>query len=144
MIFIRKATLQDAKQIQIIHETSLGYPFSLEATQNQLKAVLDKGEDIVLVAEMDGKVVGIIHAQYYLAIYHEEVFNVLGLAVANECHGKGVGKALMSELEKQVIAKGVKGIRLNSGEKRKEAHLFYESIGFTKEKYQAKFIKELN
>lgn len=37
---------------------------------------------------------------------------------------------------------GAKGVRLNSGASRTEAHAFYRHIGYTSEKQQIRFLKE--
>ena len=38
---------------------------------------------------------------------------------------------------------GIKKVRLNSGFSRKDAHIFYRSIGYNNEKEQIRFMKEL-
>ncbi|WP_161979421.1 hypothetical protein [Streptococcus sp. S784/96/1] len=39
-VTLRRLTLSDAPQLQVISETALGYPFSLEETEKQLERCL--------------------------------------------------------------------------------------------------------
>ena len=49
----------------------------------------------------------------------------------------------MYSAEKWAKNKGIQVMRLNSGGTRKEAHIFYRNIGFSDEKEQLRFIKEI-
>ena len=50
-----------------------------------------------------------MHAQLYEIIYSQTLLNVLGLAVAKEAEGRGIGKQLMTKLETE--AKSVTCLR---------------------------------
>lgn len=52
---------------------------------------------------------GYVHAQLYETIYSQTLLNVLGLAVAKEAEGRGIGKQLMTKLETE--AKSVTCLR---------------------------------
>ena len=56
---IRKVQLRDATSIQRINAESLGYDFDREATEAQLKRLLETDQHLILVVEEVGK------AQFY-------------------------------------------------------------------------------
>ena len=85
-----------------------------------------------------------MHAQLYETIYSQTLLNVLGLAVAKEAEGRGIGKQLMTKLETEAKKCNLSAIRLNSGEQRTAAHQFYEHIGYVSDKKQKRFIKYLD
>ena len=54
---------------------------------------------------------------------------------------KGIGKQLMQKIEQAASERDLVGVRLNSGETRTGAHKFYESIGYSSDKNQKRFLK---
>lgn len=70
--------------------------------------------------------------------------NIMGIAVSSDHRRGGVGKALMSAVEKWAAETGAEAIRLNSGKTREGAHAFYRGIGFEGDKEQLNFKKYLN
>ncbi|WP_162012615.1 GNAT family N-acetyltransferase [Streptococcus sp. S784/96/1] len=143
-VTLRRLTLSDAPQLQVISETALGYPFSLEETEKQLERCLANDSHFLIgaVDETD-QVIGYVQAQIYEAIYSERGLNVLGLAVSLAHQGQGIGRLLMEELERQALEADLAFIRLNSGSHRLEAHAFYRKIGYNGDKTQVRFIKKL-
>lgn len=139
---IRKAVVDDFEEIHKICEMDLGYNCDKELLKERLEA-LNPARECVLVGVLDGKVVGFIHVERYEVLYAESMCNVLGLAVAKEYRRKGVGKELLHEAEKWARENGIFMMRLNSGMKRKEAHLFYRNNGYGSEKEQMRFIKKI-
>lgn len=122
----------------------LGYPVSVELVEEQLIKLLVRDDHFMRVYEdINGKVLGFIEAQEYESLYSQKGFNILGLAVLPEAQEKGIGKQLIVALEQYANQKNYSFIRLNSGEHRKEAHLFYEAMGYDGQKMQKRFIKQL-
>jgi GNAT superfamily N-acetyltransferase len=138
---IRLATINDAEDIQKINSEVLQYDYPLEKAKEMLRLILALDWQMIYVAEIDGELVGYVQAHKYLGTYFDLFVNIIGLAVASEFQGQGVGKALMIATETWAKNNGAKGVRLNSGEKRLEAHAFYEKIGYDKAKLQANFQK---
>lgn len=62
--------------------------------------------------------------------------------VSGECRGRGIGKELMLTIEKMARERECYYIFFVSGAKRKEAHRFYESLGYRLDEVQGfkKFI----
>ena len=141
---IRNIRLEDAKAIRDISEFSLGYKTTEAVTERQIAKLLKDRQHFIRVYEDDEThtVVGFIHAEAYELLYKESGFNILGLAVLPEYRRCGIGRQLLQAVEAETAARNYRFIRLNSGEQRKEAHVFYERCGYTCTKLQKRFIKE--
>ena len=93
--------------------------------------------------EQTRKIIGFVHAESYESLYMEAGLNILALAVDCNFQGQGIGKKLMSYIEDYALENNISFIRLNSNVCRKEAHKFYESIGYVCDKTQKRLIKKL-
>ena len=140
---VRKADINDASAICRICTDDLGYECSEEFVLSRLKNI-DGSREAVFAAEIDGTVVGYIHAEIYNTLYFQSMINILGLAVSNDYMRQGIGKALISHAENWGKELGIKIVRLNSGYSRKEAHEFYKAMGYDDEKLQMRFLKNLD
>ena len=141
---IREINISDAKDIQKICKTSLGYDVDISTVENQIKKLsCDNKNHILAVYEDENtkKVIGFVHAQVYESVYSDTGLNILGLAVDPDFRGNGVGKKLIGYIEKYAMDNGISFIRLNSANHRVEAHKFYENIGYNCDKLQKRFIK---
>lgn len=142
MIRVRNMKLTDAEAINLINAESLGYELSLEMTKNHMKKLLlNPNHHIFYVAEEEELVVGYVHAELYETLYSEPMLNVLALAINQNNQQRGIGKQLMQRIEQVASERDLVGVRLNSGEARTEAHKFYESIGYSSDKKQKRFLK---
>lgn len=140
---IREASLSDAEAIWILNCTEMGYPFPLEATVDKLERLLSRGCDKIYVATVDGAVVGYVHANDYDVIYAPHMKNIMGIAVAQDHKRKGIGKALLRQVELWASDTGAAGVRLVSGASRTDAHEFYRHCGYTGDKKQLNLKKKL-
>lgn len=136
---IRKVKLSDAAAIQRLNAESLGYDFDREATEAQLKKLLENDQHLILVAEEGGQVIGYAHAVSYDCLYFPCLLNLLVLAVAQDFQGQGHGRSLMQALREEGKAAGYTGIRINSGISRSAAHEFYRSLGCSEKADQKRF-----
>lgn len=141
-LIIRKLAIEDAPAICEISVEGLGYNCDLNLVQRKIQN-LDLKREAVFVCELDGKVAGYIHVEHYDTLYFETMANILALSVKKEFQKLGVGKALLLEAENWAKENGIKMMRLNSGINRKNAHGFYEHLGYVSEKDQKRFIKNL-
>ena len=139
---IRKVKLSDAAAIQRLNAECLGYDFDREATEGQLKRLLENDQHLILVAEADGQVIGYAHAASYDCLYFPSLLNLLALAVAQDFQGQGHGRELMQALREEAKAAGYTGIRINSGISRSAAHEFYRSLGCSEKAEQKRFYWE--
>ena len=141
-MIIREATLEDAFAICNISCADLGYDCSCEFVSTRISN-LDKGREKVFVAEVNGIVAGYVHAEKYQTLYFEPMINILGLAVSAGFRRRGIGRMLLKHAERWANEEGIHKIRLNSGGSRKEAHSFYRAMGYSNEKEQIRFIKDI-
>ena len=141
-MIIREATIEDAFAICNISCADLGFDCSCEFVSTRISN-LDKGREKVFVAEVNGIVAGYIHAEKYQTLYFEPMINILGLAVSSKFRRRGIGKMLLKRAERWANEVGIHKIRLNSGASRKEAHSFYRAMGYSNEKGQIRFIKDI-
>lgn len=140
-IVIRIVDVSDAAAIAEINKLEMGYEYSVKETENKINFLLDSKHDKIFVAELNSRTVGYVHANDYDTLYFNHFKNIMGIAVLKEFQHKGIGKMLMSEVEQWARETGAIGIRLVSGETRKEAHEFYRKCGFSYGKEQINFKK---
>ena len=136
---IRKVKLSDAAAIQQLNAECLGSDFDREATEAQLKRLLENDQHLISVAEEGGQVIGYAHAARYDCLYFPSLLNLLALAVAQGFQGQGHGRALMQALREEGKAAGYTGIRINSGISRSAAHEFYRCLGCSEKADQKRF-----
>ena len=143
---IRQATASDIPAMNELFRKDLGYEeCRLEIVEKQF-AGLDNSREAVFVAEAgddSGHIAGIIHVEKYNVLYFPTMANILGLAVAADFRRLGIGSALLKQAEEWARENGASSMRLNSGESRKQAHEFYRAQGYTDDKKQLRFIKDL-
>ena len=140
---VRKAEPQDSNAICEISRAAMGYACTAELVWDRLCSV-DDNREAVYVAELDGNIVGFIHAETYKLLYCEAMVNILGIAVDSQYRRHGAGKALLHQVENWAKSMGINTVRLNSGAARKEAHRFYEAMGYCDRKEQVRFVKALD
>ena len=143
---IRQATTSDIPAMNELFRKDLGYAeCTLEIVEKQF-AGLDNSREAVFVAEAEddsSHIAGVIHVEKYNVLYFPPMANILGLAVAADFRRQGIGSALLKRAEEWARENGASSMRLNSGESRKQAHEFYRAQGYTDDKKQLRFIKEL-
>jgi len=140
---IRPACIDDAAAIQRLNADEMGYDYPPEAMAAKLSAALTRKTERVFVAEVDGVVVGYVHAADYDVLYAPHMKNILGIAVAASYKRCGIGRALLCAVENWAKITDADGVRLVSGAVRTEAHAFYQSCGYEYGKDQKNFRKRV-
>lgn len=140
---IRLARLEDAAAITGLCG-QLGYPTQPPAVQTRLAEILAAPAQVVYVAEapLQG-VMGWVHVLRVCYLEAEPFAEIGGLVVERGQRGLGIGRALMAAGEAWARHQGLATVRLRSNIVRKEAHIFYQRIGYTIEKTQLTFGKPL-
>ena len=89
-----------------------------EDEHNETEILKDAAEGIILIAELDGRMIatGTLLAEQIKRVY-----------VVPALQGKGLGKMIMTELEKRAKDNGLKEIRLYASVPAKK---FYDTIGY--------------
>ena len=144
---IRSVQVKDAGQIRDLCHQALGYNSTLETVATQIeKFNLPDSDHFCFVCEEDqtGHILCYVEAEVYESLYSDAGLNILGLAVFPSAQGRGIGRQLMERVEDLAKSKHYAFIRLNSASHRKEAHIFYEHIGYEGNKTQKRFLKIMN
>ena len=107
----------------------LGYPAQSDGISSRLERLRIVG-DRVVVAELDGQVVGLAHLQVSPAIEYDRPAAKIGALAVDESHrGEGIGRALVEEMETEARARGCVLLYLTTAERRADAHAFYDRVG---------------
>lgn len=131
---IRKAMLEDAAAIrEIMQESFKKYMehVGLEGTMEALEETIDDiKQDIlnkeVFIALVDDIPVGTIRVQ----IHQDGTAYISRFGVKLDYHNAGIGKALMSTVDKLLISRNIKKAYLHTASKYKDLVLFYYGRGF--------------
>jgi GNAT superfamily N-acetyltransferase len=140
IVITRRATIADIEAM-----TGLLYQlFSIEEdftfnAENQKKglALLIKATDtaVVLVAELDGKVIGMLTAQTNISTAEGGIAAVLeDMVIEKELRGKGIGKQLMQAMKQWAIEKGIKRLQLLADKTNTPALAYYNKLGWKETK----------
>ena len=140
-IFIRNAEPDDCFAIADIIRHSLGYENSPALIRQNLERILAGDSDLVLIAEYNGVPVGLAHAEDYNSLYAPPQKDLMSLAVKKEYQNMKIGTSLMQEIEKWAKETGRCGVRVLSQERLKDAHKFYDHLGYLYNKTQLNFEK---
>ncbi len=129
-IEIREAVEGDAEALSPLMEQLMRRP----ATPEQIRSRLHRlaGTDRVLVAVVDGRVVGLAGLDYAW-LFHADLptARLMSIVVDEAFRGRGIGRRLVEAAVEQARAWGCDRLELTSRLERVEAHSFYESVGFT-------------
>ena len=128
---IRSALSADAAGIARLLP-DLGYAATPEDVQRRLARIAHWPDQEVLVAIVDGEIVGLCHLQGVPLIASDGYAEVQALVVSQAFQRRGIGAALLRQAVSWSRLRGYTRTRLRSGMHRHEAHLFYESQGFAK------------
>ena len=138
---IRTARPSDASSVaELIRQ--LGPPEGAEGVEARIAALADTPTDAVLVAEVDGRVVGLV------SLHVTPFFNrgtsrgrVTALVVDESVRSQGIGRELLTAAEDAARTRGCVEAELTSAAHRLDAHRFYVRAGY--EDHPARFRKRL-
>lgn len=139
--FVRSADEGDAPAIASLLG-QLGYPAFAGEVAERLVRLGAFGGAIVLVAELEERVVGVVTSHVFPSIHAPAPVAWLTTLVVDErCRGSGVGRTLTAAVERWGRAQGATRLSLTSGMHRGAAHEFYRRAGF--EQSGVRLTKEL-
>lgn len=120
--------------------SELGYGTSRETMETQLNFYIDSESSVVFVATTETNVLGAISGHLIPALHQPgNVGRVTSMVVADKARSKGVGSALLRELEDWLRSNNCLRFEVTSGEHREIAHRFYESHGYASD--ERRFLK---
>lgn len=130
MIRIRPATDEDApaiiKLIAKVYGEFEGVVMDLDGVDAELKAPATS-VDRFWVLDLEGTVLGTAACSLYPD--HAELKKMY---IDLGCRGKGFGRKLVEVVEQAAIQQGLKRIELWSDTRFRDAHAFYEKLGYKK------------
>lgn len=135
---VRKALLTDAAALAEL-SGQLGYPSESADMLARLQVLLPNAEDQVWVAELDGQVVGWLHAFVAHRLESDAFVEIAGLVVDQGVRGSGMGAQLVGAAVEWAARLGFAQVRVRSNVTREATHRFYERLGFAKSKTQSVF-----
>jgi ribosomal protein S18 acetylase RimI-like enzyme len=126
---LREALIEDVPALVPLMGT-LGYPTDEGRLREGLAAILADPSYRTVVAEEGDSVVGLVGMRRGLRYEAGSYVQLAALVVAEGQQGRGVGSALVREVERWARAQGARMITLNSAHHRTDAHRFYERLGY--------------
>lgn len=133
---IREACETDADGLHELTK-ALGYSIPAETMESQLKAILKHPDHHLMVAIVDGQVIGFIHAFTAIRLTSPAFVEIGGLAIAEAFRFQGLAKKLVMAVEKASLGLP---IRVRCNRKRTGAHKFYQKLGYKEVKEQKVFL----
>jgi N-acetylglutamate synthase-like GNAT family acetyltransferase len=99
--------------------------------KNKISDYFSDSKKIILVAEQDEKIVGVVSIIYLQRLNRAKLeMYIPELIVTEKLRYSGIGKKLIQYCFDLAKKKNCYRIRLESGNQRKESHKFYKTIGF--------------
>jgi len=139
VFIIRDAKLTDAPALVC----ELGYKTTPAEMRRRLKSILDDVNYRTLVAEVDGKVCGMTGTLAYASYEHNDPSGrILAVVTLANARRREIGRALIASAEKAFVQKAVTRVSLDTRLTRKDAHQFYESLGYERNGWR--FVKQLS
>jgi GNAT superfamily N-acetyltransferase len=139
-MIVREAETGDAGRMAEL-VAQLGFDVDALGVAERLARLEETGEP-VLLADDDGEVVGLLDWHIMHTIHRPRpVGRIVALVVADGHRGKGVGKALVTEAEARIRARGCEKMEVTSNLRLLDAHGFYEALGLERSSYR--FAKDL-
>jgi len=126
---IRRAKNADVARLMML-SGELGYPVTEKQMKARLRRILPKKDHIVLVAEVDGKVIGWLHLSICDFLETASFVEINGLIVADGYRSAGAGAKLVEAGKKWALQKKCPLMHVRSNVVRERAHAFYERQGF--------------
>ena len=131
---IRKAVAQDAPAIKEIMQESFKKYMTDTGLTGSMEALQESDEDIardiqtkeVYIAVIDGVAVGSVRVQ----LFPDHTAYLTRFGVKLSYHNIGIGKSLMSIVDKLLTAKGIKSVSLHTAAKYHDLVRFYYGRGF--------------
>lgn len=125
---IRKLHLNDMEGVEELYQEYMKAHVSRQAS---ILRSMDSEESEILVAEIEGKIVGLVHQVFYIDPIHAgECSNILFLYVAKPFRKQGVGKSLLRKTLESAAERGVLEVHISARAENTAAINLYKRLGF--------------
>jgi GNAT superfamily N-acetyltransferase len=138
---IRAGELGDADALAALM-TELGYKTRSSEMRMRMESILVDPRYRTFVAVKQGRVCGIIGTFCHYSYEHNDPSGrIIALVVASDSRGHGIGRQLIVRAENDFAQRDIRRVAVNTRFERKEAHEFYERLGYTRNGFR--FVKNL-
>jgi PhnO protein len=129
---IRAADASDSPGVKLLLEELEGRTFDQDIFTRIYAEYLEAPLTLIFVAtQEEGEIIGFISCKGQSLLHHEGlVFEIQELVVTATHQGKGLGRKLIAALKSDLEKLGAISLEVTSNKRRKEAHAFYQSVGF--------------
>jgi PhnO protein len=129
---IRAADASDSPGVKLLLEDLEGRAFYQDIFSRIYTEYLEAPLTLIFVAtQEEGEIIGFISCKGQSLLHHEGlVFEIQELVVTATHQGKGLGRKLVAALKPDLEKLGAISLEVTSNKRRKEAHAFYQSVGF--------------
>ena len=130
IIRVRGVEPGDAASVATLLDV-LGYPCTEAEATERIAHFREEPRQFLLIAEADGQPAGLAAMKLnYSLTRGADVARLTALVVAQDAHGRGIGRRLLREME--TLARRNRAVRLEvtSNPSRTGAHAFYHACGY--------------
>src|SRR5437899_1778742 len=139
IITIRQATQGDYGELMVLYNKFAEKNLYSQHDHDSFKEVLKNTSNHMYVAEDAGKIIGFaFFSTRFVVRYPKHIMQLEELFVLDSYRKQGVGGRLMEVMEEKAKDLDCYNIYIESSMKRKEAHKFYEDLGYKKSGYYFK------
>jgi GNAT superfamily N-acetyltransferase len=140
-VAIREARPEDSEAVaELLGE--LGYPTDAARFEHRLERIERDPSSRLFVAIVNDRIAGLAGFHLLPLVEHDEPgCQLTALVVGEEYRRTGVGSELVRTVESEARSRGGRRVLVNTARHRKDAHAFYERLGF--EATGLRFIKSL-
>ena len=131
IIRVRGVEPGDAASVATLLD-ALGYPCTETEARERIAHFREEARQFLLIAEADGLPAGLAAMKLnYSLTRGADVARLTALVVAEDAHGRGIGRRLLREME--TLARRNRAVRLEvtSNPTRTGAHAFYHACGYS-------------
>jgi predicted N-acetyltransferase YhbS len=128
-VVVRGAIAADCRTLERLIG-QLGYEAGGAEIAGRL-AEMEREGRLVLVAELDGAVVGCLSTSVMRVLHRPAPVGRISMMVVDaELRGRGIGAQLVRAAEEALVTAGCQLVEVTSNLARTEAHRFYERLGY--------------
>jgi len=127
-VSIRRLRLNEVEKLEKLYQEYMRIDESRHAT---ICESFEDEDSQIMVAEADGKLVGMSHQIFYADPLHAgECSNILFLYVTESFRRQGIGTSLLARAVKSARERGVLEVHISTRAENKTAVKLYEEFGF--------------
>ncbi|BCT91877.1 N-acetyltransferase GCN5 [Lysobacter helvus] len=129
-IRVRGVEATDAAAVGTLLDV-LGYPCTEAEAVGRIAHYRTDDRQFLLLAERDGTPCGLAAVKLnYSLTRGADVARITALVVSPDCHGEGIGRRLLREVESRARKAGAVRLEITSNPSRTGAHAFYHACGY--------------